>query len=88
MNQRTAQRQFLFHPAGEFPCAAGFERLDLLVYVFHQMVILTYGRTEQRGKKFRFSSTVRSGYRKTGPAYNRRKHATCGSPPQRPARPP
>ena len=51
MNQRTAQRQFLFHPAGAFPCAAGFERLDLLVYVFHQMVILTYGRTEQRGKK-------------------------------------
>ena len=51
MNQRTTQRQFLFHPAGEFPCTAGFEQLDLLVYVFHQMVILTYGRTEQRGKK-------------------------------------
>ena len=51
MNQRTAQSQFLFHPAGEFPRATGPERLDLLVYVFHQMVILTYGRTEQRGKK-------------------------------------
>ena len=50
MNQRTAQRQFCFIPPESFPARRVLNG-SICLYVFHQMVILTYGRTEQRGKK-------------------------------------
>jgi hypothetical protein len=51
VNKRAAERQFLFHAAGERARAPVFKRLELNVYAADELVIVANVRTENVGKK-------------------------------------
>lgn len=60
MDQCTAQRQLLLHPAGELPGFPFPEGFDLDIYVTDQVIVSRTVVLNTVAKKFRFSSTVRS----------------------------
>ena len=51
MDQRTAQRQLLLHPAGELPGFPLLERFDLDIYVAYQVVVFLNSRIEYGSKE-------------------------------------
>ncbi len=61
MDKGTAKGEFLLHAAGQRSGAALAERFYLPVNVAHQIIILLDGSMKTVAKKFRFSSTVKSG---------------------------